>query len=95
MDLRTSIRRTVVSMVMGWVASLPIAPYVDAAAVETALVAILGALYYAIFRLLEDRGYAWAALAIGLGPTPAPAYHDTGTIAGVPDSEQLDADDLP
>lgn len=79
-------------MVMGWLASLPIAPYVDASAVETALVALLGALYYAVMRVLEDRGFGWASLAIGLGPTPAPAYHDTGVHAAVPDDEQLDVD---
>jgi len=74
MDLRTSIRRTVVPMVMGWLASLPIAPYVDEAAVETALVALLGAAYYAVLRLLEERGVRVASFLIGLGVTVPPSY---------------------
>ena len=74
MDLLTSIRRTVVPMIMGWVVSLPIAPYVDAAAVETALVAILGAAYYAVLRVLEDRGIRAASFLIGMGFTVAPKY---------------------
>ena len=74
MDLLTSIRRTVVPMVMGWVASLPIAPYVDEAAVETALVALLGAAYYAIMRVLEDRGIRAASFLIGMGFTVPPRY---------------------
>jgi len=73
-DLLTSIRRTVVPMIMGWVVSLPIAPYVDAAAVETALVAILGAAYYAVLRVLEDRGIRVASFLIGMGFTVAPKY---------------------
>ena len=76
MDLLTSIRRTVVPMVMGWVATLPISPYVDEAAVETALVALLGAAYYAVMRLLEDRGVKVASFLIGLGFTVAPRYED-------------------
>ena len=75
-DLLTSIRRTVVPMVMGWVATLPISPYVDEAAVETALVALLGAAYYAVMRLLEDRGVKVASFLIGLGFTVAPRYED-------------------
>jgi len=75
-DLLTSIRRTVVPMIMGWVVSLPIAPYVDAAAVETALVAILGAAYYAVLRVLEDRGIRVASFLIGMGFTVAPKYDE-------------------
>lgn len=74
MDLATSIRRTVVPMVMGWLASLPIAPYVDEAAVETALVALLGAAYYAVLRLLEERGVRVASFLIGMGMTVPPRY---------------------
>ena len=61
-------------MVMGWVATLPISPYVDEAAVETALVALLGAAYYAVMRLLEERGIRVASFLIGLGFTVAPRY---------------------
>lgn len=61
-------------MVMGWLASLPIAPYVDEAAVETALVALLGAAYYAVLRLLEERGVRVASFLIGLGVTVPPSY---------------------
>ena len=61
-------------MVMGWVLSLPIAPYVDETALETAIVAIVGAVYYAAMRLLEERGIKLATFAIGLGPVGAPEY---------------------
>ena len=74
MDLLTSIRRTVVPMVMGWLMTLPIGPYVDERAVETALVALLGAAYYAVMRLLEERGVKVASFLIGLGFTVAPKY---------------------
>ena len=61
-------------MIMGWVATLPISPYVDEAAVETALVAIIGAVYYAVMRLLEERGVKVASFLIGFGFTAAPKY---------------------
>jgi hypothetical protein len=76
MDLLTSLRRTIIPMVMGWVLSLPIAPYVDEGAVETALVALLGAAYYAVLRLLEERGVRVASFLIGLGFTVAPKYDE-------------------
>ena len=76
MDLQTSIRRTVVPMLMGWIASLPIAPYVDQASVETALVALLGATYYAVMRILEDRGVKVASFLIGMGVTVPPKYDE-------------------
>jgi hypothetical protein len=47
---------------------------VDAAALETALVALLGAAYYAVLRLLEDRGIRVASFLIGFGLTVAPKY---------------------
>ena len=61
-------------MVMGWLMTLPIGPYVDERAVETALVALLGAAYYAVLRLLEERGIRLASLLIGLGVTLPPKY---------------------
>jgi hypothetical protein len=63
-------------MIMGWLASLPIAPYVDQTAVETALVAMLGAVYYAVMRLMEERGSGIASFLIGMGVTAAPRYED-------------------
>ncbi len=88
MNLQTSIRRTVVPMVMGWVLSLPVAPYVDATALETAIVAILGAAYYAVMRLLEERGVRIASLLIGMGVTLPPHYDtDTGVLVDVPVEE--------
>jgi hypothetical protein len=74
MDLLTSIRRTVVPMVMGWLASLPIAPLVDSVEVERALVVLLGAAYYTILRWLEARGVDAAGWWIAFGRTPAPVY---------------------
>jgi len=76
MDLLTSIRRTVVPMVMGWLMTLPIGPYIDERAVETALVALLGAAYYAVMRVLEERGIKVASFLVGLGVTVAPKYQD-------------------
>jgi len=76
MDLLTSIRRTVVPMVMGWLMTLPIGPYIDERAVETALVALLGAAYYAVMRVLEERGIRVASFLVGLGYTVAPKYQD-------------------
>jgi hypothetical protein len=61
-------------MVMGWVATLPISPYVSEPLVETALVAIIGAVYYAVMRLLEERGVKVASFLIGMGYTAAPKY---------------------
>jgi hypothetical protein len=63
-------------MVMGWLMTLPIGPYIDERAVETALVALLGAVYYAVMRLLEERGIKVASFLIGLGVTVAPKYQD-------------------
>jgi len=74
MNLQTSIRRTVVPMVMGWVAHLPIAPLVDTAQVEAALVVLLGAVYYSTLRWLEDRGVDAAGWWIAFGRTPKPEY---------------------
>ena len=93
MDLLTSLRRTIIPMIMGWLLSLPIGPYIDERAVETALVAIIGAAYYAVMRLLEERGIRVASFLIGLGMTPSPAYHDTGVIAEVPEADRQDADE--
>ena len=76
MDLLTSIRHTVVPMVMGWLMTLPIGPYIDERAVETALVALLGAAYYAVMRVLEERGIKVASFLVGLGVTVAPKYQD-------------------
>ena len=74
MDLQISIRRTVVPMVMGWLASLPIAPLIDSAEVERALVVLLGAAYYTTLRWLEARGVPAAGWWIAFGRTPAPEY---------------------
>ncbi|HEY7823266.1 MAG TPA: hypothetical protein VIG24_10545 [Acidimicrobiia bacterium] len=56
--------------------TLPIGPYIDERAVETALVALLGAAYYAVMRLLEERGIRVASFLIGLGLTEPPKYDD-------------------
>ena len=74
MNLQTSIRRTVVPMVMGWVALLPIAQFVDVEQVEAALVVLLGAAYYSTLRWLEVRGVDAAGWWIAFGRTPKPEY---------------------
>ena len=73
-DLLTSIRRTVIPMVMGWIASLPVAPFIDVVEVERALVVVFGAAYYAALRWLEDQGVNVAGWWIAFGRTPKPAY---------------------
>jgi hypothetical protein len=73
-DLLMSVRRTVVPMVMGWIASLPVAPLIDAAEVERALVVLLAAGYYTVLRTLEARGVPAAGWWIAFGRTPAPVY---------------------
>jgi hypothetical protein len=69
MNLQTSIRRTIVPMIMGWVASLPISAVVDLGQVEAALVVVLGAAYYGVLRLLEERGVDAAGWWIAFGRT--------------------------
>jgi hypothetical protein len=76
MNLQTSIRRTVVPMVMGWIAHLPIAALVDVEQVEAALVVLLGAVYYSVLRWLEVRGVDAAGWWIAFGRTPAPEYSE-------------------
>jgi hypothetical protein len=76
MNLQTSIRRTVVPMIMGWVASLPVAPLIDSAELERALVVVLAGAYYAALRFLEERGIDAAGWWIAFGRTPKPEYRD-------------------
>ncbi len=76
MNLQTSIRRTVVPMVMGWIASLPISALIDTDQVEAALVVLLGAAYYASLRWLEERGVDAAGWWIAFGRTPKPEYSE-------------------
>jgi hypothetical protein len=78
MDLLTSIRRTVVPFVMGWIATQPLSAFVDTAEVEAALVVVLGTAYYATLRWLEERGVDAAGWWIAFGRTPAPRYADDG-----------------
>jgi hypothetical protein len=73
-DLLTSLRRTVVPFVMGWIISLPIAQFVDTAEIERALVVLLGSAYYGAFRWLESQGVPAASWWIAFGTTPAPTY---------------------
>lgn len=77
-DLLTSLRRTVIPMFMGWLGSLPIAPFVDSAEVERALVVVIGAAYYGALRWLESNGIDAAGWWIAFGRTPKPAYLDNG-----------------
>jgi len=76
MNLQTSIRRTIIPMIMGWVASLPIAPFVDSAELERALVVLLAGAYYTILRVLEERGVDAAGWWIAFGRTTPPEYFD-------------------
>jgi hypothetical protein len=76
MNLLTSIRRTIVPMAVGFVGSLPIAPFIDSAELERALVVVIAAVYYSVLRLLEERGIDAAGWWIAFGRTPAPDYPD-------------------
>jgi hypothetical protein len=73
-DLLTSLRRTVVPFVMGWIISLPVAQFIDTAEIEKALVVILGSVYYGGFRWLESQGVPAASWWIAFGTTAAPTY---------------------
>ena len=74
MTLFTSIRRTVVPFIMGLISLLPFGHLIDGPQVEAALVVLLGATYYAVFRWLEEKGLPVANFLIGMGPTPKPNY---------------------
>ena len=76
MNLHTSIRRTIIPMIMGWLASLPVAPYLDLQALEGVIVVLLGTVYYSVFRWLEDRGVAAAGWWLAFGRTPEPKYFE-------------------
>lgn len=73
-DLVTSLRRTVVPFIMGWIATLPIAQFVDTAEIEKALVVLIGSAYYAVLRFLESKGVPAASWWIAFGRTAAPTY---------------------
>lgn len=78
LDLLTSLRRTIVPFVMGWLVTLPVAQFIDTAEVERALVVLIGSAYYAALRWLESRGVPAASWWIAFGPTPAPTYQQDG-----------------
>lgn len=82
-DLFTSLRRTVIPMVVGWVATLPISQFVDLGQLEAALVVVFGSIYYGTLRWLENRGVPAASWWIAFGRTAAPVYpaevEDAGT----------------
>jgi len=63
-------------MVMGWVATLPIAPFVDSAELERALVVLFAGAYYTGLRVLEERGVDAAGWWIAFGQTAPPEYFD-------------------
>ena len=73
-DFFLSVRRTVVPMVMGWLATLPVSQFIDISEVETALVAVFASIYYVTLRKLEDNGVPAASWWIAFGTTPAPKY---------------------
>jgi hypothetical protein len=73
-DLFTSVRRTIVPMIMGWIATLPVSQFVDTQQVEAALVVLFGSIYYAGLRTLESKGVPAASWWIAFGRTSAPVY---------------------
>jgi hypothetical protein len=73
-DLFISVRRTVIPMIMGWVATLPVSQFVDTQQVEAALVVLFGSIYYAALRALESNGVPAASWWIAFGKTSAPVY---------------------
>lgn len=94
MNLLTSIRRTVIPFIMGLLLSLPIGPYIaqDSAQIEAALAVFIGAVYYIVMRIAEERGIHVASYFLAFGPTATPVYADTGVLSEVDESERLDTD---
>lgn len=90
MNLFISIRRTIVPAIAGAVMATAAGPYVDEALVTEALVAVFTALYYALFRVLEEQGFGWATAMLG-GAVPPNYEVDTGVVVGA--SDPLDDDE--
>ncbi len=90
----TSLIRTVVPIIIGWLLSLPIVPpLLDALGVTTerastvlsaAFTAALSAIWYAAVRLLEKR---WPSLGVLLGVPVTPTYDQ-------PAKTDIDGDDF-
>lgn len=68
-----SIIRTVVPLVVGWLAGLPIAQRIGITSTDitAAVTAVTGAVWYVAVRLLETYGPQWGWL---LGYAQAPTY---------------------
>lgn len=91
MNLAISIRRTLVPAIAGALMASAAGPYLDEVLVTEALVAVSTAIYYAVFRVLEEQGFTWATMLLG-GATPPNYEVDTGVVAEVDESEQSDED---
>jgi hypothetical protein len=87
----TSIRRTLIPVIVGALMASAAGPYLDEALVTEALVATFTALYYVAFRLLERAGYGWATVMLGGGSEPEYTV-DTGVLAEVSVADQSDED---
>ncbi len=67
MQFITRFVRTVVPFIVAWFVALGVD--VDAAAIEEGLVAIIGALYYALVAWLEPR-FPWIGWFLGIAKEP-------------------------
>jgi len=69
-DLLTSLKRTVVPMVVGAVAATGVGPYIDLEALALVLGSGISVVYYAVVRLAEEKAPA-AGILLGAGHKPS------------------------
>jgi len=87
-----SVQRTVAQSGAAWIVAQAARFGVDVPgdALTDAIFALTFAIFYAIYRLIEDR---FPEVARILGASRPPHYDvDTGVVASVPDDAQLDVD---
>lgn len=87
----TSIRRTLIPVIVGAAMASALGPYLDENLLTEALVALFTAVYYVGLRMLERAGFAWATVMLGGGSEPEYTV-DTGVLAGVSVADQSDED---
>lgn len=79
-DILTSIRRTLVPLVVVLLSNLGIERYLDAAFLSNLISVLIGVGYYCVVRMLESK---WPWLGVLLGSTDQPTY-GSSTAENVP-----------
>lgn len=70
-DYATSIVRTATPVVVGWLLSSAIGPYVDPEIAQEAVAALISVAYYGAVRFVEVKlGKEWAGWLLGLAVPP-------------------------